>query len=502
MYMHQVQKKKRHPLRHGRALMLIAAVLLLLACGAAYMLLSRPPEVDLSGIDSVHDGGTLYEYETGDVQRIAVTLRSSESWAALHKEDGSLALEGDDGFSVEPETAEDLLAAASVVAYSEILTDDPAEYTGRLEEFGLDTPRATVEIAYADGVQCILRIGDPCEAEENSFYYMTVDGDQRLFGLDRGTAMDLIQQRGALYSVIQPTLHKARIDQITFAQGAEGEVWAQWTLRGDIGGDAIDRWMLAVPALYPADGESMDKLLDNLVNIRLGAYVGQATEENLQAYGFDHPRLILTLHQAAGSIGTTDEEGVFSTTDWPEDSFTLMVGDARSDSVDYVFVEDKIYVTSHYSLQVFMETEPASTVSRYTVPVALGNLTRMTITAGGATDEYILTRQEQVAENNELVTDEDGNVVYDIQCFKNGEEISYTAFEAAYNNLLLVTVSGQLPEGWTAQEEPHTIFTFEGGGQRHTVELTRFDALHDAVVIDGYAMFYLIQGGMSFAVGS
>ena len=502
MYMHQVQKKKRRTLRHGRALMLAAAVMLLLACGAAYVLLSRPSTVDLSGIDSPQEGGTLYEYEAGDVQRIAVTLRSGESWAALHKEDGSLSLEGDGGFLVEPEIAEDLLAAASVVAYSEILTDDPAEYADRLAEFGLDTPRATVEITYADSVECVLRIGDPCEVENNSFYYMTVDGDQRLFGLDRGTAMDLIQQRGALYDVTQPTLHKARMDRITFARGAEGEVWAQWTLRGDIGGDAIDRWMLTAPALYPADGESMDKLLDNLSNIRLGAYVGEATEENLQACGFDNPRLILTLHQAAGSIGTTNEDGAVSAVDWPEDEFTLIVGGARNDSVDYVRVEDKIYVTSHYSLQVFMETEPASTVSRYTVPVALGNLTRLSIATDGTTDEYVLTRQEQVAENNELVTDEDGNVVYDTRCTLNGEEISYSAFEAAYNDLLLVTVSGQLPAGWEAQEAPHTVFTFEGGGERHTVELTRFDALHDAVVIDGYAMFYLIQGGMDFSVGS
>jgi len=342
--MHQVQKKKRRTLRHGRALMLAAAAVLLLACGAAYVLLSRPPEVDVSGIDSAYDGGTLYEYETGDVRRIAVTLRSGESWAALHKEDGSLTLEGDGGFLVEPEIAEDLLAAASVVAYSEILTNDPAEYADRLAEFGLDTPRATVEITYADSVECVLRIGDPCEVENNSFYYMTVDGDQRLFGLDRGTAMDLIQQRGALYDVTQPTLHKARMDRITLARGAEGEVWAQWTLRGDIGGDAIDRWMLTAPALYPADGESMDKLLDNLSNIRLGAYVGEATAENLQAYGFDNPRLILTLHQAAGSIGTTNEDGAVSAVDWPEDEFTLIVGGARNESVDYVRVEDKIYV--------------------------------------------------------------------------------------------------------------------------------------------------------------
>ena len=64
-----------------------------------------------------------------------------------------------------------------------------------------------------------------------------------------------------------------------------------------------------------------------------------------------------------------------------------------------------------------------------------------------------------------------------------------------------LTVTGSLPQGWTAREAPHTTFTFEDvDGMVTTVALAPYDALHDAVIINGDAVFYLIQGGMVFGI--
>lgn len=84
---------------------------------------------------------------------------------------------------------------------------------------------------------------------------------------------------------------------------------------------------------------------------------------------------------------------------------------------------------------------------------------------------------------------------------KNGESADYTAFSAAYNQLMMVTMSGRLPDGWTAADAPHTVWTFTDiDGTVHTVALIRYDAMHDAVAIDGVALFYLIQGGFSLGI--
>ena len=84
----------------------------------------------------------------------------------------------------------------------------------------------------------------------------------------------------------------------------------------------------------------------------------------------------------------------------------------------------------------------------------------------------------------------------DGHCMRNGEEIDYNAFSAAWERLLTVTVSGRIrnrPEG-----NVHTKYTLNTvSGAVHTVELSDYDGLHDAVKVDGCTLFYLIKGGMT-----
>ena len=84
-----------------------------------------------------------------------------------------------------------------------------------------------------------------------------------------------------------------------------------------------------------------------------------------------------------------------------------------------------------------------------------------------------------------------------VRCMRNGEEIPYETFAAAYERMLTVTVSGKLPAGY-APEEAHTKYTFRTvSGGTHTVELCDFDGRHDAVTMDSHTMFYLIKHGMT-----
>lgn len=493
--MQKVEKKIHHAFRHGRWVLLGSAVLLLLAGCVVYVLASRPAQ--LMPEEYVSPAGELHTYDAADVARMRITLRSGDSWSAVQAENGVLMVEGEDGFAVETSRAERLLNAVRIVSYEDVFTDDAAAYSDRLGDFGLDPARVVAEITYTDGTVCTLRLGDPCQAQEGRVYYMTVDGDDRLFALDRGTAEDLVTERALLYPVKQPVLHKARFDRIVFA-GAGGTVQAEWRLQGSIGSNATDRWLVTNPVHYPADGEAMTSLISNLANIRLGAYVGEATAENMTRYGLDEPRFTLTIHQAAGSIGTTNEEGQYTATDWPEESFTLAVGGVRNESVDYVMTDGNIYISSHYSLQTLMDWNAEATVSRYPVQVALGNLSSLTVERDGEAASYVLTRENRGGET--AVSGENDGSTVEVTCTLNGERIPYAGFEAAYNTLLTATVTGRLPEDWVLQERPHTIFTFEDiTGVTHTVALSPFDALHDAVLVDGYAMFYMIRGGLAFA---
>lgn len=491
--MQDVKRKQTRGIRHGRLLLLVGAAALLLLT-AALLWLSRRDE-PLPVAPHTDTAQVLVAHEAEEVSHIAVTLRRGDGWTVRQTEPGTLTMADEDDFTVDAAYASLILEAARTISCAEVLTDDPALYRDDLPAFGLDEPRLIAGIAYADGTAVTLRVGDAVSVDDAAWLYMTLDGDDRLFAVEMSNVEDLMLDRSLLRTVTQPVLHAARFDRMTLT-GAEGLI-GEWALEGDIGNaDAGDRWRLVSPVRYPADAEAISSLKSSLAALRLGAYIGPADADSLTAYGFDTPRLTIVLHQAEGSFGTVSVSGEYTLTDWPESSFTLTVGGAMSEDVDYVLYEGGVYTASHYLLATFMAMDWAETLSRYITPTALGNLMRLTVETAAGTDDYVITRAEQVAENNELITDLNGNIVYDYACTLNGEDVDYEAFEASYARLIVATVSGRLPDGWSPDTPPHTTYTFyDISGDTHTVAFTTFDALHDAVFIDGEAAFYLIKGG-------
>ena len=111
---------------------------------------------------------------------------------------------------------------------------------------------------------------------------------------------------------------------------------------------------------------------------------------------------------------------------------------------------------------------------------------------GAESVHYAIVRMDSDTEQTE-----DAETEITVRCMRNGEEIAYDAFSAAWERLLTVTVSGRLPEGWQPKET-HTRYIFRTvSGGRHTMELSDYDGMHDAVTMDGHTLFYLIKGGMT-----
>ncbi len=493
--MQSIRKKARKAPGNSRLLMLMAALLLLAGIGLMAVLMQPEDKSDWPTYTSTAED--LFTYAPAEVASITIRRGHDAPWTAV-QQDGLLVLTGEDGFPVSDDVSAALLDAACILPCEAVLTDDPAEYRAHLADFGLAQPRHEATITYADGVRAHLSIGDP-GGDEGAWYYMTVTGDDRLFSFSKGMVDALFLSRDSLRTVLSPTIHKARIDCVTLT-GPTGT--RQWTLDGAItDADVADRWHITAPITYPADATAMSSLLANLANLRLGAYVGPATEEALARCGFDAPRLTIEIHMAAGTIGVTNAEGVVESTDWPESTVTYIIGGAKNDMVDYVRYGDDIYVSSHFTMGLFIDYDIKATMNRYLVLTALGNLATLTVQRGDMATVYTLTRTEQVAANNELVTGDDGSPVYDVTVARNGEPVDYAAFEAAYNALTLVTVSGRLPEGETVDAAPHTVYTFtDVDDATHTVALADFDALHDAVIVDGHQAFYLIKGGFALNV--
>ena len=513
--MNGVEKKKR---RKGpeRLKWVLGSLLLLAVCVGAALWFGREQVTELQTAteEPANPRGTIEDRETEEIRRVTIQLRGAEPWTAVRDGNGGLRLEGEAEGVSDANLSARLEDALANIVYEAVLTENPAEYKDQMENFGLADPELTARVEYTDGKTVTLRIGASSGLADHDFHYMLVDGDDRLYAVAGSFVEDLRMEKELLHPVEQPEIQIGRIDRITVLDG-DGNTAIEWELTGDIRDrDAPESWVLTTPFRYPADYDAMVSLKKNVGNLRFGVYAGEATGENLAACGLDHPAAEIRIHLAAGSTGQVTEAGVFQVTDREEESFSFLIGDERNEMTRYARWKDTICTINVFSLAPFLEAEPMDSAARYPVVLPLASLQRMTVERDGQRTDYELTwtdGETKAAENgtgepgdaspetdgSTAGTDgETGEQQRTFTVTRNGEAMAASAFEAAYERWLTVTVSGRLPEGWEKGETTET-YVFESlSGKTHRVELSRFDAMHDAVTLDGCTVFYLIRGGM------
>ena len=495
--MQQVERKKHRERRHGRAAWVVLCALLLAGCAAAAVILTRKAEEKPEpGRQPVT--GSIVQKNREELKSITITPRGGESWTAARRNDGTLELvreEDDEPWTVDGNISDMLQDAAVNLTYEDIYTEDRGEWEPQAAAFGLADPQITATFRYTDGTEKTVRIGNSADPEENALYYMTVDGDDRLFAVSSGTVKDLGTEKTILHPVPELQIHAALLDRITVLNG-DGSIRTEWRLRGSVSDqDAAENWVLTAPFAYPADYDAIKNLKDSAEKLRLGTYAGPATEERLGEYGLKEPAAVLEFHMAEGLTGTVGAEGVYDVSDWDERTKTLTLGRTGSEMVDSLLFEGKIYTISHFSVSAFTETEPLSTVARYPVATPLNSLESVTVEGEGKeTVRYGLVRIDGEPAEESTETADEGQAV---RCLRNGEEIPYETFAAAYERMLTVTVSGKLPSDYEPGDA-HTKYTFRTvSGGTHTLALCDFDGVHDAVTMDGHTVFYLIKQGMT-----
>ncbi len=487
--MEKVERKKREGKGPRRLLWLFGALILTALCVFAAIRLNKDSKPEMPEIRP-ETRGTVVDRDTSEILRLTVQARDQEKWTVARGEDGTLRLEGEEDWIPDETLTAKLEDAMANVVYEEVLTENAADYQSRLSDFGLAEPVMIASAWYTDGSSVTLRFGNASGLEDRDFRYMTVDGDPRLFAVASSLLEDLRIGKELLHPVEQPEIQGQRLDRITVLNG-DGSKRIEWMLEGEItDSNAAEEWMLTWPFRYPADYDTMVSLRTNAANLRMGLYIGKAEELDLAALGLDPAERILEVHLAAGTTGRITEEGVYQTTDRGAETLRFEIGTNKNEMTVYVRCGDTVYTMNRFTLETLTEAEPLSSAARYPVTTSLSALAELEVEKNGSPDVYVLTRETKAGE------DEGEEDVTELHCSRNGTEISAEAFEAAYERMLVVTVSGRLPDGWEKKETTERYVFRTTNGKTHTVELSPFDAMHDAVTLDGCTVFYLIRDGM------
>ncbi|MBR3098654.1 MAG: DUF4340 domain-containing protein [Clostridia bacterium] len=485
--MREVRRKAGGKSSGRRTLIAAVCIAALACCAAAALLWPRQQEQPKETYEIKAQWGFLENREENEVESLTVKTAGREEWTAVRGEDGVLRLSGEAEWGLDSSIGLAVTEAMTQIGYDYILTENPEEYQNDLAAFGLEEPRLTARVRYTDGTERTVRIGNSFRLEEAEYYYMTVDGDDRLFAVNRDPVSDLETEQELLHPITQPVIHAARIDRITVF-GEDGQKQIEWELQGELEDpDAAEQWMLTAPYRYPADGELIENMRKNAENLILSAYAAEDTQEERAKYGLETPRGELRIHMAAAALTTVGTMDSYDIRDWEEETVSFLIGKKKDDMTDYVCFNGAIYTMHSFMLDIFTEAKPLRFLSRYPVSVSMDSLKSLTVENAAETVTYEITR--------EAVENGDETEVR-LTCSRNGKEIEAAAFSAAYEAMRTVTVSGKLPDGWV-KRETKIKYTFRTlNGRTHTIELSEYDAMHDAVTADGCTQFYLIRNGM------
>ena len=100
---------------------------------------------------------------------------------------------------------------------------------------------------------------------------------------------------------------------------------------------------------------------------------------------------------------------------------------------------------------------------------------------------------ESIAENNQIATDEYGQTLYDMAVRRAGEanDMDAEAFAAWYTKLASLSGDGTLPESFTLPGESRATVILTNSHLTRAIDFYPYDALHDAMAVDGVALFYI-----------
>ena len=469
--MNEPPKKPIKTVRKGALIAICAA--LAVVCAVTLILLNRPrTPVEIESYDT---SVTLSSRALEDIVSVHVQ-NEDDSFTCLYNGQ-TLTLEQDPSVALLESNVQKLLDCSQSIVVRETVLDT-ASLDVSLADFGLDAPRLAT-ITYKDGATVTLRIGALTPAEIPS-HYMMMDGDTRLFTIDTD-----------FYDTFGLTAEALRdFEQLHF----DAELIDAVSIFGDITLEAVNNgefWQMTAPYRYPIDAARAQTLLANIENMRFATCLGSADALDLAAYGLDSPVLTLSVKQARSYALALDESGQTVTSEIPETTYTIALGDMRGDTMYYLLYAGNVYTSGILTTSFLTSLSVENLLNRNPVSFPENKLTSLTLSRGDETTRYTVSLVETVLDNNELETDEYGNIVYRFSVLRDGAKIDSEAFLTWYAKLVSMQAQGWAKEEEYAEKEAAYAIDLTTEKQSRSLVMTPYDSKHFACQLDGVTLFYV-----------
>lgn len=470
--MTELRRKKRF--RWKRVYSLLLSLLLLAAAACGFLLLRRAPE-PREVHPAAEEAVLLFQAVPEDLVSVQIAPGTGEAYT-LRISGSTLTLPEDPDFTLRPALnqliLDNCLTVRAETVYARISDGVP------LSAFGLSPEAMSVRITCADGTEHRIRIGAQA-ASDIPYYYFLWDDDDRIFGGSIDMADAFSCDLAFLRAVPQPAI---RADLLS-AVRLEGE--ADYSFRCTDAG-----WQMLSPVNYPLNPDRMEGYLENLEGFAFSRYLGSAEGADLAAAGLSEPAMTLTLSFAPSVLTVPDTQGATHT--FPVDAHeeVFLIGGRYDSQNRWALYRGGLYTVTDFRLSFLTAFDLSNSLLMYPVNFEPSALRALTVRTAEGRVRFELVLTEQTDKKGTLLTGEEGETLWDLHVTRDGEAFDSDAFLSLYNRLRRLAPEGTLtvPEGETL-----AWITLESAGFTRVVTLSRADAMHLALGIDGTCLFYCAE---------
>ena len=468
------RKKAKRPLKKKTVFLLCLAAAALCAAGVFFL----RPESEQPPLPESRETVYLLSRPAEEISSIAISPADSVGYPLVRSGE-DFRLLGREEMELRSGTVDQIVSAATELTAESTLMDVIRERVN-LSDFGLNPPRTRVVIGYTDGSRAELIIGDEAP-EETPQRYCMISGDQRLHTVLSEECRIFFREMDTLRAFDQPKMDASLLDRIDIAGNMD--LALRYTPLG---------WLMEAPYAYPVAQTRSDRLLQQIDAMAFDYCLGDADELSLADYGLDQPARTITLTQAASVITGETAEGEQVRLDVPEKKYTLLLGNETGKSGVYLLWEGRVFVASNFLLGFWKEMEAESLLLRNPVNYLIHQLTSVSFSSRDVSRTYEVRMVEGVTENNEIATDEYGQILYDCAVRRAGEteDMDAQSFLTWYTALAGLTPSGRVSGDYSPSGTAEAIIRLNSEAQAREIALYPYDALHDAIAVDGVCLFY------------
>ncbi len=417
-----------------------------------------------------------------EIVSVIVSPKDSAAYPLIRKDSG-LVLEGQEDTPLRESVMNELMLSLGKVPAEAVALPELNPSQGlTAAAFGLEPPQARVEITYRDGEKKDLLLGDAAPNDTTPQRYCMLAGDPRVYTILEADCEVFFHEMEYLRDFDQPKIDASLLDRIEVSGSV---IWrAEYTPSG---------WQMQAPVSYPLSIQKMDALLSRIENMGFEAYLGDEASMDLSAYGLEAPEVTVRIIQAATVVSGETAEGQQVSFPVSEREYVLKLGNETGKSGVYLIWEGGVYKASNFLLGFWKTLNPRGMVLSNPVNFQVNNLDEVGLSASGIARAYEVRMVESITENNQIATDEYGQTLYDMAVRRGGEseDMDAEAFADWYKRLAALSGDGALPEGFVLSGESRATITLKNSHLTRTIDFYPFDALHDAMAVDGVALFYI-----------